>query len=228
MKYLMVAIFLSFSHFGFAQELGRVATTLEAQASAEVENDEMTVVLSATKEGPKAQELTQSVLATMQRAIARVKRTSSITPTLGNVTTQPVWNAKGRADNLVVRATLVLVSKDFAALGTLASELTNELLLIGVSFNLSKDKRLEAEKRLLADLSESFRQKSDAIAQAFGYKSYEIKLMDFNQSSNRGIVQPLRMAVSSTGSDNAAVPIPIDGGKTTVNITVRSTIDLIR
>jgi len=39
-----------------------VSTLLDAQASVEVDNDELTVVLSITRDGPRPAALTQSVL----------------------------------------------------------------------------------------------------------------------------------------------------------------------
>lgn len=219
---------LSLCHVSFAQGT-RATTSLEVQAGADIENDQMTVVLSATKEGPRAQELSQSVLAIMQRAIARAKRAEAVTPSLGNISTYPVWGPQGKkTENWTVRANLVLVSKNFAALGALASELTDELQITSVAFNLSKEKRTQEEKRLLAELSESFREKAQAVTQAFGYRSYEIKSLNLNQNSSRGIVPPMRLAMASAAAESPAVPIPSDGGKTTVTIGVQATIDVVR
>ena len=219
---------LSLCHVSFAQG-SRATTSLEVQASADIENDQMTVVLSATREGPRAQELSQSVLATMQRAIARAKRAEAVTPSLGNISTYPVWGPQGKkTERWTVRASLVLVSQNFAALGALASELTDELQITSVSFALSKEKRAQEEKRLLAELSDSFREKAQAVPQAFGYRSYEIKSLNLNQNSSHGIVQPMRLAMAGAAAESSVVPIPSDGGKTTVTIGVQATIDVVR
>src|SRR3990167_11237831 len=99
---------LALCQTAFAQGT-RATVSLDIQASTDIENDQMTVVLAATRQGPRAQELSQSVLATMQRAIARAKRAGTVTPSLGNISSYPVWGPQGKkTDNWTVRASLVL------------------------------------------------------------------------------------------------------------------------
>lgn len=202
-------------------------STLEAQTTSEVDTDEMTVILSASQEGAQPQALSQSVLATMQRAVAQAKRAEGITTTLGNVSTYPIWGPKGKTTNWTVREYLVLVSKNFASLGTLASELTNELQITNVAFKLSRARRAQEEKKLLSELSDAFREKATAVTQSFGFKSYEVKTLNFTQQFGGGIVRSAPIAMARTSAERATVPIPTEGGRSSVDISVTGTVELL-
>jgi predicted secreted protein len=204
------------------------SSQMEAQAMLEVDNDEMTVSMSVTKEGTQVQALSQSVLATMQMALARAKRANGVDPRLSNVATYPVWGPKGKTANWTVRADLVLVSKDFTSLGLLASELTKELQITNVSFSLSRTKRVQEESRLMGELAETFKEKAKSVTKSFGFKSYEIKTLNFTGQPSFNGPQPMAMTMRASALEQDAVPIPTDGGRSNVSISVVGTFELLK
>jgi predicted secreted protein len=203
---------------------------LMAQAAAEVENDEMTVYLSARKEGPNAKEISQSVLASVQRALAAARRTEGVTARLNNANTSPIWVNKGRLDNWTAYASLVLTSRNFAALSKLAADLTSDMQVERVTFALSRQERAQTEERLMTELAVNFREKADSATRAFGFKSYDIKSLSLSQNFG-AIPQPYPMAIAraaGAAADNGMIPIPSEGGKTTVLTTVNGVIEMRR
>ncbi len=201
--------------------------SLDAQARALVDNDLMTVVLSVEQEGPRVQELTQRVLATLQSASARAKAKSGIDVRLGSVNTQPVWGAKGRTGNWQVRGTVTLQSTEVATLGLLASELTADLQIASVNFSLSRARSEEVESQLMAEAADAFKRKAQRTAAALGFQGYLLKSVSLSQA---GGALPLRapMALRSAvaSADAAAVPIPADGGKTEIMLTMSGSVSL--
>ncbi len=216
-----------------AQPVGTSAATasspemhLDAQARRMVDNDLMTVALSMELEGSRVQELSQRVLATLQQAAARAKGQPGIDVRLDSVSTQPVWGPKGRTGNWLVRGGLVLSSIDMAALGLLASELTAQMQISAVQFSLSRARSDEVEAQLMAEVASAFRRRAQAMAGALGFKGYAIKSVNLSQAGNAPAPRPVMLRSAMASAEAAAVPIPAEGGKTEVVLTMSGLVEL--
>lgn len=199
-----------------------VTTQLDAQASMEVDNDELTVVLSITRDGPRPAALTQSVLGVLTKVTEQVKRVDGVQQQVGDVSAFPIWGPKGKTDQWSARASLVLVSKNLGALAALASELTADMQLSSVNFQLSKEKRKDVEKQLMGDLAGEVHSKSNAVAQAFAFKGYAIQSLNLSEQ-RQAVAMPLaRMAMASAMADT--VPIPTQAGKSMVSLQAQATV----
>ena len=75
-----------------------VSTQLDAQASIEVDNDELTVVLTVSRDGPRPAALTQAVLGVLTKVTEQVKRVDGVQQQVGDVSAFPVWGPKGKTD----------------------------------------------------------------------------------------------------------------------------------
>jgi len=75
---------------------GEVLTQFDTQASMEVDNEEMLVVLSASKDGPNATQISQEVLAKLTAAVERSKQQTDIERKTGQISTTPVWGPNGK------------------------------------------------------------------------------------------------------------------------------------
>ncbi len=229
----LLATALAMPAVTLAQPVGASAATapapelhLDAQARRMVDNDLMTVALSVEFEGPRVQELTQRVLATLQKAAARAKARPGIDVRLDSVSTQPVWGPKGRTGNWLVRGGLGLSSTDMAALGLLASELTSEMQVSAVQFSLSRAKADEVEALLMAEVAAAFRRRAQAMAGALGFKGYAFKTVNLSQAGNGPTPRPVMLRNAMASAEASAVPIPTDGGKTEVVLTLGGSVEL--
>ncbi len=199
---------------------------LDAQARSLVDNDLMAVALAVEAEGPRVQELTQRVLATLQSAAARARQVPGIEVRVDSVGTQPVWGSKGRTGQWRVRGGLALSSTDTAALGLLASELSADMQIVSVGFSLSRTKADEVEARLLAEVAAAFKRRAQAAAGALGFKGYAIKSVGLSQAGSMPPRPPVMLRSAAAGAEAAAVPIPAEGGKTEVVLTMTGTVEL--
>ena len=203
-----------------------VNTQLDAQVSVEVDNDELTMVLSVSRDGPRPAALTQSVLGVLSKVTEQVKRVDGVRQQVGDVSAFPVWGPKGKTDQWSARASLVLVSKNMGVLAALASELTADMQLSSVNFHLSNEKRKAVEKQLMGDLAAAVHSKSSAVAQAFAFKGYAIQSLNLSEQRQALAMPMLRMATPMAAAMADNVPIPTQAGKSMVSLQAQATVIL--
>ena len=87
---------------------------------------------------------------------------------LGTYQTTPLYDRASQITGWRVRAELVLESRDFKTVSTLAGKLQPAMKLAGMSFSLSRAAREKAEASLLAEALRKFQAKAEAIAKTFG------------------------------------------------------------
>lgn len=200
---------------------------LEAQARSLVDNDLMNVVMSVEVEGPRVQELSQRVLATLQKAAARAKDKPGIEVRVGSVTTQPVWGPKGRTGQWLVRGSVSLSSTQVAALGLLASELTSDMQISAVNFSLSRARSDEVEAQLMSEVATAFKRKAQVMSAALGFTGYALKTVTLSQAGAEPPPRaPVMLRSAMASADAAAVPVPAEGGKTEVVLTMSGSVEL--
>ena len=166
MNKLLFCLSLLFISPGSWAQTMPATTQLDAQASQSVDNDELWVSLSVSREGPNTHDITQAVLAQLQAATAQAKRVDGVQLQVGQVNTTPIWDNKGKTGNWSAQAELVLVSKNTAALSQLSSDLTRLMRINSVQYRLSNEKRLATEKALIQTMAVNFRDKASSISQS--------------------------------------------------------------
>ena len=204
-----------------------VLTQFDTDASMEVDNDEMLVVLSVSKDGSNATQISQEVLAKLTSAVERSKQHADIERKTGQISTTPVWGPNGKTKQWGAQAELQLVSTNLRALSQLASELTDVMQITQVSYRLSAQQRALTEKKLLSTLAVNFQRKAHDLTDAFGFSRHEIKSLNFSQQNQSMPVA--RMALSSPramADGAAALPIPQESGKTTISLQMSAHIGL--
>lgn len=198
--------------------------TLDAHASVEVDNDRMHVTLGTSEDGEDTRALTQRVLGRLNEALAQAQKTSGVEARLGGVTTQPIYDAKGKTQRWTVSGSIVLQSRNFAELGALSSELSRDMRIQSVDFSLSSAAHDKARDQLIAELARSVDQKARATAAAFGFAQYRIQTLALDQS--QAMPRPMRVLAMAKGADMASesMPMPTEGGRTTVTLQVMATL----
>ena len=204
-----------------------VLTQFDADARMEVDNDEMLVVLSVSKDGPQASQITQEVLAKLTSAVERSKQHADIERKVGHISTSPVWGPNGKTKLWSAQAWLELTSTNLNALSQLASELTDVMQINHVSYRLSASKVALTEKKLLNDLAANFQRKAQDLTSAFGFSRHDIKSLNFSQQYQAMPLMRMAMATPRAMADSAApVPIPQESGKTSLSLRMSAQIGL--
>ena len=203
---------------------------LEASASQRVPNDEMRVQLVKESSGKNLETLNTQVIEAINAALDKAKGNPGVRAWASGINTSPEWTQNGKRDGWQVRGNLTLEGTDTAAVARLAGQLASSLQLDGVTYQLSTPRRRAEENRLIKEAVDAFRARAAATAEAFGYKSYEIKQIKLGTShhsegNNDGVVA--FAAAPRMARDEGSMPSLADqGGDTTITLTASGTIEL--
>ncbi|MGO4416154.1 SIMPL domain-containing protein [Cupriavidus sp. KB_39] len=230
MKQLLAATLLSTTAaVASAQTLPPPAgvLSLSAEAVTEVPTDVVQLTLAAEQEGAEPSAISSALSARTQAVLAQAKRTSGVEAQSGGFTIHPSTDRNGRISTWRGRSEVILKSKDFAAVSKLAGELANQMQVQNVAFSLSREARQATEAKLAEQAVSAFRDKAQTSTKLFGYSSYTIREVSMNDSG--GVVPPTpRMYAAKAMSADAGAPIPMEGGKAHVTVSVNGSVQMVK
>ena len=201
--------------------------SLSSQASADVPQDIIHITLFYEQQAKDPGSLTSALNQRADAALAQAKGVSGVTAHTGAFSVYPSTDRDGKISAWRGRTEVVLESRDFAAASKLAGQLSNQMQIANVEFSLSPEAQRAAEQKLTTEAVKSFRTRADEAAKAFGYGSYSIR--DVNVGGGRSVQPyPRMMAMAAAPMDNAkmSAPIPVQGGKATVSVTVNGSVQM--
>ncbi|MGN7980580.1 SIMPL domain-containing protein [Burkholderia sp. 22313] len=201
--------------------------SLSSQASADVPQDIIHITLFYEQQAKDPGSLTSALNQRADAALAQAKGVSGVTARTGAFSVYPSTDRDGRISAWRGRTEVVLESRDFAAASKLAGQLSNQMQVANVEFSLSPEAQRAAEQKLTTEAIKSFRARADEAAKAFGYGSYSIR--DVNVGGGRNVQPyPRMMAMAAAPMDSAkmSAPISVEGGKTTVSVTVNGSVQM--
>lgn len=193
---------------------------LSAAVTREADNDLVRALLAVELESPDAARLAQRVNDAMGWALERARAQPAVSAESGNYQTGAVhdkaqfkyWRASQR---------LQLESRDAGALTALVGELQTRLVLKGMQFTLSRERRAQVEDALIAEAIDAFRARAAIVQQSLRAGGYRI--VELNVNTEGPIVRPMAMAMRAE-----AAPGPqIEAGTTDINVTVTGAIEIV-
>ena len=201
--------------------------SLSAEAVTEVPTDVVQLTLAAEQEGAEPSSISSALSARTQAVLAQAKRTSGVEAQSGGFTIHPSTDRNGRISTWRGRSEVILKSKDFAAVSKLAGELANQMQVQNVAFSLSREARQATEAKLAEQAVSAFRDKAQVSTKLFGYSGYTIREVSMNDSG--GVVPPTpRMYAAKAMSADAGAPIPMEGGKAHVTVSVNGSVQMVK
>ncbi|TAG03207.1 MAG: DUF541 domain-containing protein [Betaproteobacteria bacterium] len=208
----------------------RDVLSLDATVSTEVIPDLAYVTLAAEATGTEAGTITREVQQIINAALAQAKATKDIEARTGAFQTNQRWNSKGTRDGWTVRAELIVKSKDFATLGTLAGKLAQQkLMIVGTGFELSRELREREEAALIERGIAAFRAKASTASKAFGFGNFSLREVNLGSiAGNNPMPMPKAMMMRAQVADAAPESMAIEGGKTTLTLTVGGSIVIMK
>ena len=201
--------------------------SLTAQAVTEVPTDIVHLTLAAEQEGAEPSAISSALSTRTQTVITQARRVQGVTAESGGFTIHPSTDRNGRISTWRGRSEVILKSRDFAAVSKLAGELASQMQVQNIAFSLSREAREAAETKLAEQAIASFRSKAQATTRLFGYNSYTIREVNVNET---GMVPPVpRMyGAAKAMMADAAVPVPVEGGKTQVTVSVNGSVQMVK
>lgn len=208
----------------------RDVLTLDATVATEVTPDLAVITLAAEAAGADAAALTREVQQAINAGLTLAKATRDIEARTGGFSTQPRWSTKGGRDGWTVRAELILKSRDFGALGTLAGRLAQQKLMIASSgFEVSRDLREREEAALIERGIAAFQAKARTAARAFGFTAFNLR--EVSLGTIGGELRPQPRPMLARAAEMAAAPpepVAIEAGRVMLTLSVSGSVQLVK
>lgn len=206
-----------------AQHAAVDAVRFEAQATREIENDQLVAVLAAEAQGPDAAALADAVNRRMAAALKTAARYPSVRLRSGNYQTVPRYREGGRMDGWQVSQELRLEGADFAAMTKLIGELQGSLQVRSMAVRLAPETRRAAEDALVGEAIAAFRARAALVQQAMKARSYRIRSMEI---ATPGALPPQPLA-EMRGEMRAYAAAPtVEPGVSRVTVSVSGSVQL--
>jgi predicted secreted protein len=196
--------------------------TLEAQAAQEVPLDVATITLVAEMEDQEPAALAQRMNRTLEDTLAQAKAETRVDARSGGYRTFPATDRDGHITAWRARAEIILESRDFKALSALAGRLASRMSVGGMSFSLSREAREAEEDRLITQAIARFQARAQLAAKSFGFAHYSLLEVHVQTQS----AAPPRPFMAAMAKSAPSANVPVEGGNTTVSVTVSGSVKM--
>ena len=202
---------------------------IAASGFTEVQQDWLTMRLSTTETGPDALTVQNQLKAALETAL-RVARAQAQPGLLevrtGQFSLYPRYNSSGKVNGWQGSTELLLEGRDIARITETAGKIST-LTLGGVSFSLSRQAQQQLESEVQTQAIERFKARAAEVTKAFGFTGYTLREVSVS-SADQSMEMPQRprmmaMEAKAAMSDMA---VPVEAGKSMVNVTVSGSIQL--
>lgn len=194
-------------------------------AKAQVENDTLTAVLYALKQGPDLAALSGEVNKAIAAAVKRARQESAVTVQTLDYETFPNNYQNNRPAGWLVRQSIRLESKSPEPLAKLVGELQSGLALGSMGYAISPERFKEQEEKLIDQALAAFRGRAERIAKDLGRAQYRIVQARIERGG-RPEPRPFRAMGMAAEAAPAALPPTLEAGRDTVEVQVNGTIEL--
>lgn len=194
-----------------------------ASASAEVLQDWVSLTLAHQVEAPDAATVQKQLTQVMNRALERARGVTAVGQrevSTGALQVSPRYANDGRMSGWTGRGELILAGRDLAGLATLAGQLSG-LSVAQVQWSLSAALRQQTEEQVQAQAVQRFRAKASTLTEQFGFKAYALREI---QVSEGGPGRPVQSLLARSMAMADAPTVPLEAGRTLVQVTVGGTV----
>ncbi|MES3010299.1 MAG: SIMPL domain-containing protein [Pseudomonadota bacterium] len=199
---------------------------LSASSTVEVQQDLLAMSLTTTRDGTDANAVQTQLKAALETALAEAKKSAQpgqLDVRTGNFGLYPRYAKDGKLNGWQGSVELVLEGRDFARITSTAGKIQT-LTLGNVSFGLSREQRAKVETEAQSQAIERFRTKAVELAKGFGFSGYTLREVSVN-ANDQGYQQP-RMMVKAMSMASADSAVPVEAGKSQVQVTVSGSVQL--
>ena len=227
-----LTIFSIYSINAYAQAIPATASLsnvvqLSAQGSIEVQQDILTISLSATRESTDASSLQVQLKAALESALAEAKKAvngNAMAVRTGQFNVFPRYDKNSKINGWQGNVELILEGSDFERIASTAGKIQT-LTVSNVSFGLSRDQRIVAESKAQAIAISRFKSKASEISNSFGFSTYTLREVAINAADQAYTPRPRVMAMEMRMASVDST-VPVEAGKNTVVVNVSGSIQL--
>lgn len=218
----------TWAHAQVAVPVPANVVNIAASGVLEVPQDWLSMSLSTTREGSDATTVQNQLKQALDAALT-VARASAKPQLLevrtGQFSLYPRYDRNGKITGWQGNTELVLEGRDFALISTTAGKIQT-LTMSGTSFSLSRDARRKLESDVQALAIERFKARANEVSKGFGFGGYSLREISVSSADQEvRPFQPRAMAMEAKAAMSDAA-VPVEAGKSTVNVTVSGSIQL--
>ena len=223
---LLSSVALSSHVFAQNQEsLNFNVANIQAEASRQVSNDEMHVVLYVEKNHKQPTELSSQITQLMNQALVIAKKYPKVKIETGSQSTYPVYlEDNQKLKEWRARAEINLESTDFKAASQLMSELQQTFQTQSVRFSVSDQQRQKVENELILEASKAFQQRAQLLSQAWNKSGYN--LVNLNLNTSNYYPQPVmaRASMAKFANDSVVESQSVASGESKITVNASGSI----
>ena len=197
---------------------------LDAQATSEVPYDIAIVTLAIDRESKSSDTLSPDINKILADAMAEAKK-AGVSAESGGYYVSPTYNNRNQRVAWHGRAEIILRSKDFTAIGKLSGELAEKMQMAGMNFDLSPERRQSEESRLIEEAVSNLKAKARTTLKALGYQDFGIREITLSQG---GAMVHTQVATMARAAMTDAAPVPVEGGKARISVTLSGSLQMKR
>ncbi len=200
---------------------------ISASGSVDVQQDLLSIALNTTASGADANGVQAQLKQALDTALAQAKQAAlpgQMDVRTGNFSLYPRYGKDSKINGWQGSAELVLEGRDFARITTTAGKIQT-LTLGNVSFSLSREQRAKVEGDAQTLAIERFKAKAGEVAKGFGFTGYTLREVSVNANDQGYVPRPRVMAMQAK-SDMAESSVPVEAGKSTVQVTVSGSVQM--
>ena len=202
---------------------------IDASGFKEVTQDWLTMRLTTTESGADAGTVQNQLKVAIESAlvVARAQAQPGLLEVrTGQFSLYPRYGSGGKINGWQGSTELVLEGRDFARISSTAGKIST-LTMGGVAFSLSREARQQLESEVQAQAIERFKARAAEVAKGFGFSGYTLREIGISSADSGGevVVRPRVMAMEAKAAMSDA-PVPVEAGKSMVNVTVSGSIQL--
>ncbi|VAW85490.1 hypothetical protein MNBD_GAMMA17-1905 [hydrothermal vent metagenome] len=202
--------------------------SLDVTASKEIDNDTLTAILYFQRQGRNSADVADKVNQVIAWGVERARQVQNVKVETLDYQTQPLYQNGKLSGIWQVRQSFRLKSKDATTLSTLLGELQEKLVIQHIEYQLSADKRRQAEDALTRTVIARFKQKAGLVAQQFNTNDFRIVSLNISSSGFRGRLVPMMRAMDGMMESKMASAPVLEAGEQTVQIGINGVIELVR
>jgi len=197
---------------------------LDAQATSEVPYDIAIVTLAIDRESKSSDTLSPDINKILADAMAEAKK-AGVSAESGGYYVSPTYNNRNQRVAWHGRAEIILRSKDFTAIGKLSGDLAEKMQMAGMNFDLSPERRQSEESRLIEEAVSNLKAKARTTLKALGYQDFGIREITLSQG---GAMVHTQVATMARAAMTDAAPVPVEGGKARISVTLSGSLQMKR
>ena len=206
----------------------RDVAQLSARGAVEVQQDELILTLGASADGKDAANV-QAQLRQVVDAALKVARSQAEAPQMevrtGQFSLYPRNGRNGEITGWQGRAELVLQGRDFARITATAARIQG-MPIANVGFGLSRSESERAEREAQSQAIEAFKARAATLTKAFGFAGYALREVSVSSQGQMPLPRQRMMAMEAKMSSMADSTLPVEAGKSTVEVTVSGSVQM--